>query len=200
MNTSTDKLDLPKSSAWTLLIAAFIGLVSAAALTLEKLTFWQNKAQGLETNLKCDINPIVGCGNVINTPQASIISGLPNPVVGIAAWAIILSVAVFVLSGVSLRPWHWIGAQIGVFVGLCAVFYLQYSSLYVIGALCPWCMLTWLVTIVAFWLVTARNLEHFFPTNRLATFVGNWFPAIIVTHVLVIALLIFARFGTCVFA
>jgi hypothetical protein len=35
------------------------------------------------------------------------------------------------------------------------IVWLIVQSLYVIGALCPWCMVAWSVTIPIFWLITA---------------------------------------------
>jgi len=42
------------------------------------------------------------------------------------------------------------------------VHWLIFQSLYRIGALCPYCMVVWVVTITVFWNVTLHNLtrEH----------------------------------------
>ena len=38
--------------------------------------------------------------------------------------------------------------------------WLIFQSLYVIGALCPYCMAVWAVTIPICWYVTLHNLER----------------------------------------
>ena len=54
-----------------LVVAGLIGLYAACALTLDKISYWQQIAQGHTPTLSCAINTVVNCGNVINTPQAA---------------------------------------------------------------------------------------------------------------------------------
>lgn len=158
---------------WLLTIGGAIGLFSAAMLIVEKVTFLENKADGKPTALGCDINPIVGCGNVINTDQASVF-GFPNPLMGVAGFAIVVTIGVLLLLRVPLPKIIWLGLQAGTVFGIGLVTWLQYQSIYNLNALCPYCMAVWTVTIPIFVWVTARNLRAFAPGNPVSRFVGDW--------------------------
>ena len=47
--------------------------------------------------------------------------------------------------------------NVGMAGALVFVIWLIAQSIYVLGTLCPWCMLVWSVTIPLFWVVTFRN-------------------------------------------
>ena len=158
---------------WLLTIGGAIGLFSAAALIVEKVAFLEDKAAGRPTSLGCDINPIVGCGNVINTDQASVF-GFPNPLMGVAGFAIVVTIGVLLLARVALPSLVWLGLQAGTVFGIGLVTWLQYQSIYNLNALCPYCMAVWSVTIPIFVWVTARNLRVFAPNNSVSRFVSDW--------------------------
>ena len=48
---------------------------------------------------------------------------------------------------VFLPQWYWAGLTVGTVLGAVFVHWLIFQSLYRIGALCPYCMLVWSVTI-----------------------------------------------------
>ena len=62
-------------------------------------------------------------------------------------------------TGASLPRWFWVGLQVGVTLGVVFVHWLIYQSLYRIGALCPYCMVVWAVTIPIFLFVSLANLR-----------------------------------------
>jgi hypothetical protein len=62
-------------------------------------------------------------------------------------------------AGVELPRSMWLGLNLGALAGMFFVIWLVGQSLYVIGALCPWCMVVWSVTIPIFWQVTVDNLS-----------------------------------------
>ena len=185
---------------WWLLVAGLVGLYAAASLVLDKLSYYEQLAAGHQPALSCNINPIVGCGQVINTPQASIFWSLPNPVIGVVAWPVLAALAVLLLSGVQLRAWHWIGLQVGVAGGIVMVSWLQFQTIFHINALCPWCMVTWAVMIPTFWAVTGRNLRRWAYGNTVARVVYDAVPVWIVLHFLVLAGIIYAHFGSRLWA
>lgn len=183
-----------------LVVASVIGLISSAVLVLEKISYWQQKAEGTSPLLGCDLNPIVGCGPVINTEPASIFGDIPNPLIGVVAFAALLMLAVLLLARVRVPAWMWAGLQAGVVFGLAMVTYLQYQSIYNLHALCPFCMAVWAVMIPTFWLVTARTLRAWAPRNPLASFVGNWTALLIGVHFIVLLALIWFTFGATLWA
>ena len=186
-------------SLW-LTFASFVGLLASSKLVLEKLSFLQQKADGTSPLLGCDLNPIVGCGPVINTAQASIFGSVPNPLIGVVAFSALLMFAVLLLSRVAMPKWVWAGVQAGVVFGLGIVTYLQYESIYSLHALCPYCMVVWAVMIPTFWLVTARNLRVWAPHHKAASFVFNWTTLLISLHFLILLGLIWLQFGTTLWA
>jgi len=179
-----------------LVVAGLVGLYAACELTLDKLSYWQQIAQGQTPTLSCSINAVVNCGNVINTPQASIFGNLPNPLIGIAAWPVVAALGVLLLSGVRLRSWHWLALQVGVLGAIVMVTWLQFETTFRINALCPWCMVTWAVTIPTFWAVTGRNLRRFAYGNPIAKLVYDVVPVWIVLHVAIVFGVIQAHFGS----
>ena len=83
----------------------------------------------------------------MSTPQAELF-GFPNPILGVAGFAALVTVAVTIISGARLPSWYWIGLTAGTALGTVFVHWLIFQSLYRIGALCPYCMVVWAVMIV----------------------------------------------------
>ena len=80
------------------------------------------------------------------TPQASVF-GFPNSLIGIVAFTVVLVTGVLAIAKVDLPRWYWVGLAIGTLLGTVFVHWLAWQSLYSIGALCPYCMVVWAVTI-----------------------------------------------------
>jgi uncharacterized membrane protein len=139
---STSEARVPVLSAWWVLIAGVVGLVASATLTVEKIELLLNPHY-VPT---CNINPIVSCGSVMVTPQASVL-GFPNPLLGLVGFTVVVVTGVLVVAKVSLPQWYWIGLTVGTLIGAGFVHWLIFQSLYRIGALCPYCMVVWAVTI-----------------------------------------------------
>jgi uncharacterized membrane protein len=130
------------ASAWWVLIAGVIGLIASATLTIEKIEILVNPPYVPS----CDINPIVSCGSVMTTPQASVL-GFPNSLIGIAAFTVVVVTGALAVTKVALPQWYWIGLAAGTLAGAVFVHWLIFESLYRIGALCPYCMAVWVATI-----------------------------------------------------
>ncbi|MER5650580.1 vitamin K epoxide reductase family protein [Streptosporangium sp. NPDC002524] len=145
----------PRSLPWLLLVGGAIGLGAAFTLTVEKIALLKDPSYVPS----CSVNPVLSCGSVMTTPQAEVF-GFPNPLLGIAAFALVATVGAALLSGARLGRWFWLGLQAGVTFGVVFVHWLVFQSLYVIGALCPYCMLVWAVTIPIFLYVTLHNLHR----------------------------------------
>ncbi|WP_341720117.1 vitamin K epoxide reductase family protein [Micromonospora sp. FIMYZ51] len=179
---------LARVTAWVLAVGGGVGLLAAATLTVEKI----NLLADPDYVPTCSINPILSCGSVMNTPQAAAF-GIPNPLLGIAGFAVVTTLGVVLLAGVRLPGWFWLGLQAGATFGVVFVHWLIYQSLYVIGALCPYCMVVWVVTIAIFLYTTLHNLERWRPSSRLAGLAG-YHSFLLVTWYVVIGLAILVRF------
>lgn len=154
--TSTETAKGESSAlAWGLLVAGATGLLASAVLLIERLRM----AADADYVPSCSLNPVVSCGSVMESAQASLF-GFPNPILGVAAFPILATTGIVLLAGGRLARWYWSGLQAGVTAGLVLVGWLIIQSLYRIGALCPYCMVVWVVVIATFWYVTLRNLER----------------------------------------
>ncbi|WP_460653508.1 vitamin K epoxide reductase family protein [Kribbella endophytica] len=140
---------------WLLLVGGAIGLTAALVLTVEKIALLRDPAYVPS----CSISPILSCGSVMTKPQAEAF-GFPNPLLGIAGFAVVMTVGAALLAGASFRRWFWVGLQVGATFGVVFVHWLIFQSLYRIQALCPYCMAVWAVTVPIFWYVTLHNLGH----------------------------------------
>ena len=143
-----------KTTPWLLLFSGIIGLFAAFTLTQDKISILE------DPNFvpSCSINPVLSCGSVIVTEQASIF-GFPNPIIGLITYSVVITLAVLLLSRVVLPSWIWLGLNLGSLGGIAFVAWLVFQSLYVIDALCPYCMVAWVGTILIFWISTAENAK-----------------------------------------
>jgi uncharacterized membrane protein len=143
-STTGPEFDSAVSSAraWWILIAGVAGLIASATLTIEKVELLLNPSYVPS----CNLNPIVSCGSVMTTPQASAF-GFPNSLIGIAAFSVITVTGVLAVAKVPLPRWYWIGITLGTLAAAGFVHWLIFQSLYRIGALCPYCMVVWVATV-----------------------------------------------------
>jgi len=159
-----------RQSAWIFVIAGIIGIAASIELIIQKIAVLKNP----DFVPNCDINPVLSCGSVISTEQASLF-GFPNPVLGVIGFTIVIMFGALLFAGVQLPRTMWLGLNLGALLGMVFVIWLVSQSLYVIGALCPWCMVVWAITIPIFWQVTTDNLA----SKRLS--LGKSFSEMIVT-------------------
>ena len=141
----------------------------------------------------CNVGVLVGCSVNLASDQGSVF-GFPNPFIGLMAWPVVITIAVALLAGAAFARWFWIGFNVGVTGALVFVGWLIAQSIYVLDVLCPWCMLTWSVTIPVFWAVTLYNLRegHIPASARVREFAGrlfSWIPVITVTCYAIVILL-----------
>ena len=138
---------------WGLLVGGTVGLVAAFVLVLEKIALLGDS----EYVPTCSINPVLNCGSIMQTTQAEVF-GFPNPLIGVASFPVLMATGAALVAGAALKRWYWWGLQVGVTFGVGFVAWLIFQSLYRIGALCPYCMVVWVVVIPTFWYVTVHNL------------------------------------------
>ena len=141
--------------ALLLLLTGSVGWTASAVLVLERLAAYEDP--GHVTS--CDVNPWISCGQVFKTWQASLF-GFPNPLIGVVAFAIVITTGMVLLSGARLGRWYWMGLQAGVTAGFAFVVWLWSQALYDIYILCIYCMIVWAMMIPLFILLTIRNLVH----------------------------------------
>lgn len=170
-------------------VGGLIGLIAAVVLLVEKMTLAANP----DYIPSCNVNPVLSCGSVMATPQAAAF-GVPNPIIGVAGFAIVAAIGVGLFAGGRYTAWYWATIQIGVTFAVIFVHWLIYQSLYVIGALCPYCMAVWAVTIPIFWYASTRNLRSLSKETKWITALNEYRGAILTGWYLLIIVLIANRF------
>ncbi|WP_329276742.1 vitamin K epoxide reductase family protein [Streptomyces sp. NBC_00691] len=179
-----------KAFAWMLVITGAAGVLAAWVITIDKFKLLEdpNFVPG------CSLNPIVSCGNIMKSEQASVF-GFPNPMLGLVTYAMVIAIGVGLLAGARYRRWYWLGLNAGTLFGVGFCTWLMYQSLYEINSLCLWCCLAWVATIVMFWYVTSHNVRSgAVPAPRaLRTFFDEFTWVLPVLHIGIIGMLILTR-------
>lgn len=151
--TSTRPRGWRHGSTWTyliMLIASAVALVVSFVLSAETLQL----ARYPELRPGCDINQVISCSTVAESWQAEIIKfgGLsyPNAFFGIAAESVFVTIAVIGLARVVVPRWFAICTWLGGLAALAYSYWLTSQSLFVIHALCPWCLALMFATTIQF--------------------------------------------------
>ena len=176
-----------------LVAGGLVGWVAAFVLLIERLRLFEDS----DYVPSCSINPVLSCGNVMESAQASLL-GFPNPIIGVASFPVVIATGMAILAGARLARWYWLGLQAGVTVGFVFICWLIVQSLYEINALCPYCMVVWAVVLPLFWYVTLRNLSAGVlgdgTAGRPAAVLRDWHAPLLLLAYLVVLLLILERF------
>lgn len=146
-----------QSNGWifaTMLLSALISLTASFVLSIDALIL----AADPQAALSCNINAVLSCGTVANSWQASLF-GFPNAFLGLVAEPVVITIAVASLGGVKFPRWFMLSAQIVYTLGVIFAYWLFFQSYFVIGALCPWCLLVTLSTTLVFTSLTHVNIR-----------------------------------------
>ena len=175
--------------AWLYLVGGLIGLAAAFTLTLEKIA----KLADPSYVPTCSLNPVISCGSVMDSPQAEAF-GFPNPLIGIAAFAVVTTTGAAMLAGFTPPRWFRLGMQAGATFGVVFVHWLIAASLYDIRALCPYCMVVWAVTIPIFWYTTLDTLRSTDRTRAAGEALTSFHSTVLATWYAVIVILVLIAF------
>lgn len=170
-----------KNLSWILIIGGVVGILMSAILTLDKIALLENPA----VELPCNINPLISCGPIINTPQASAF-GIPNPLVGLVGYSIVLTIGVLLATGTIIDRKIWKLFLLGLLFAELFIHWLIFQSVFVIGNLCLYCMVTWVFT----WPVFLYTLKSYWSSN----FLNKNHLAILTSWYLLILLIILTQF------
>lgn len=137
-------------AAW-LVIAGVVGWIAAFELTVERFRLLADPS----AVASCDFSPLVQCTANLTSAQGSVF-GFPNPILGLTGWVAPLVVGVAILAGARFAKWFWLLLWAGLLFAFVFCLWLIGQSIFVLGTLCPWCMVTWAVAIPTFYLVTVH--------------------------------------------
>ena len=180
----------PRGLGMLFTVTGAIGLVMAVVLLVEKIALIEDPSYVPS----CSLNPVLSCGSVMDTPQASAF-GIPNPILGIAGFAAVLALGLAFLAGARVARWMSVLIQAGVTFAALFVQWMIGQSLYEIEALCPYCMVVWAVTIPLFWFTTIHHLrdlaDRFTPAMRRAALLVIEFrvPVLVAWYLVILALI-----------
>lgn len=171
------------------IVVAALGLLAAFALTLEKINALTNPGSAAS----CDFSVVVQCGKNLSSWQGSLL-GFPNPLIGMMAWPVVAATGVGMLAGARFANWYWRAFDIVATLGFLFTVWLFAESVFVLGTLCPWCMVTWIATITLTVVAKGYTMKNGAWGTRpwiLATGakVLSWSPTIIIGILLIEALI-----------
>jgi uncharacterized membrane protein len=172
-----------------LIVASAIGLFAAFELTSEKIQVLINP----ERDVSCDFSLLVQCGKNMSSAQGSVF-GFPNSLLGLIGWPVVMATGVGMLAGARFARWWWVAFNVAAAGALGFVIWLIHESIFELGTLCPWCMVTWTAVIPLFWVSTFWNLKHgVWSSHEKVQALGarllSWSPTIAVASYLVVAVI-----------
>ncbi|MDO8107632.1 vitamin K epoxide reductase family protein [Isoptericola sp. b441] len=138
----------------TMLVSACASLVASFVLSVDALRL----AADPGTQLSCDISSTLSCGTVAQSWQAQLL-GFPNAFLGLIAEPVVITIAVAALGGVRFPRWFMVSAQTVYTLGVIFAYWLFVQSMFVIHALCPWCLLVTVSTTLVFTSLTHVNIR-----------------------------------------
>ena len=179
----------PTGLAVWLVVAGVIGWWAAFSLTLEKLHALANP----DAIASCDFSVLVQCSANLDSWQGSVF-GFPNPILGLTGWMAPIVVGMAILARARFARWFWWCFWAGIAFAFGFVVWLIGQSIYDLHTLCPWCMVTWSVTIPTFYAVTLHLLRAgLFPASagvrRVADRLMAWVPLAAILSYAIILLL-----------
>lgn len=148
-----------------MLVFSGIALLVSFILSAETLELARHPKQ----LLSCDINSVLSCSAVAQSWQAEIIKfgtlSYPNAFFGIAAESVFIVIAVLGLVQIRVPRWFATLTWFGGLLALLYAYWLFTQSVFVIRALCPWCLVLMFSTTFQFMAlshatVTVQDIPH----------------------------------------
>ena len=180
-----------------MLVFAILSLIAAAVLSIEAITLAKNP----DAVLSCSFNTWIDCAKVGSTWQANVL-GFPNAFLGLVSEPVVMTIAVASLAGVRFPRWFMFTANVCYLLGVIFAYWLLWQSTYVIGALCPWCLLVTVSTTFVFTSMTQWNIREnnlFLPEGLQAkafAFVDKgWFTVSVIAWFALIIVLELLKWG-----
>jgi uncharacterized membrane protein len=152
--TRLETTKLERYLPWLMVVAGVIATAASTMLAIEVF----DKLKNPHFVPICNLNPILSCTSVADSSQAHAF-GFPNYFIGIAGYAAVTAIGVGLLAGGRFKKWFWQLTNAGLLLAVLFLSWLQFETLYRIGALCVFCMIVWVTTIPMFWYLSLYNLR-----------------------------------------
>ena len=137
-----------------MLISSTLGLIASLVLSIDAVVLAADPNAGLS----CNISETISCAKVGITWQANLL-GFPNAFLGLIAEPVVITIAVAGLGGVRFPRWFMNSAMAVYAIGLGFAYWLFFQAYFVIGAMCPWCLLVTVTTTTVFASLLRVNLS-----------------------------------------
>jgi len=156
----------------SMLVGSVLSLIAAFALSVDAVQL----AKDPNATLSCSVNVLINCATVAKHPSAMMF-GFPNSFLGLISEPVVITVAIAGLSGIRFPKKFMFVAQVFYTLGFLFALYLLSISYFVIGALCPWCLLVTLTTTLVFFAMTRYNVreENLYLPKKAAKRLKYWF-------------------------
>ncbi|MEG3616669.1 vitamin K epoxide reductase family protein [Isoptericola haloaureus] len=138
-----------------LVVLGAVGFGGAMWLAVERIL----KLQDPDRVTSCSINLFLDCGIAMESWQGALL-GFPNPFIGVAAFPVVITSGVVLLAGARLPRWYHLWLLGGTVLGQLLVFFLMWTSFYVLVALCPACMVVWTIMWPLLWYQVVHDVQE----------------------------------------
>lgn len=202
--THKDEKRVIRTSYIVMLIGGILSLIAAFVLSLEKIHLLNDP----DAVLSCTFNLVLNCSTVMQTWQASVFFGIPNMYIGLMAFPVIITVAVAALfGGANFNKGFLKTANIGILLGTIFAYWLFFNSVYVIGVLCPWCLIVTFSCTLMLAAITHINLRlntwelPKAANEKVQKFLkGGYHQLVVASWIVLMIALVFIQFGNALFA
>lgn len=193
-----------KSNIWIFSImlgGGLLGLLASFVLTLDHLQL----AKDPDAVLQCSINLVLNCGIVMQTDQAALF-GFPNMLIGLVGFPIVITIAMAGLFKTKFPKRFMQLANIGVAAGALLAYWLFFNSVYVIQALCPWCLLVTVAMSALLLVFTHYNARQLYiGTSKRSKqaiakfFTGGYDNFVFACWIVALFIIVYLKFGNDLF-
>lgn len=186
----------------SMLVGSVLSLLAAFVLSVEAIELAKNP----NASLACNVNIILNCATVNNHPTGMLF-GFPNAFIGMMTEPVVITVAIAGLAGIAFPRRFMFAAQIGYTFGFAFALALFYISFNIIQALCPWCLLVTLTTILVWFAITRYNIREnnlYLPKKlqkRLYAWIEKDYDKLVMWSLIVVLVAaILIKYGSGIFA
>jgi uncharacterized membrane protein len=190
-------MSIQKSYPYILIVGSVIGLLASFILTVDTIKFIENP----NVSVLCNINPLISCTSIAKEWQSHVL-GFPNSLLGILAFSMLFAIGIMLISGGRSKKPLWLLVNLGTTAAMLFVMWFFFESVYRIGALCLYCMITWAVSWPLFLYTTVWNYRenHFNFWPSFFHFISKYHIQILIAWYAIILLLILFQFRNFFFA
>lgn len=146
---------ITKTYPYLLIVGSLIGLLASFFLMLSTIELIKDPA----AQVPCNLSPFVSCSGSATSWQGEVF-GFPNPLLGIASFSMLFAIGIMLFSGGRSRKPLWLLVNLGTLASFIFIVWFIYQSMFRIGSLCIYCMITWIVTWPIFLYTTIWNFKE----------------------------------------